>query len=259
VALGILFPGPASVRRQVTAGAAGGVAALPTPDAFYRLEEAHGTPRADSTAGGLTLTENGTVNSGAGKLGNGAVLTGSNSIYLGHASAAALRGNGTSGPFTIGCWGFLQPLSFVPNILVSVWGSGSSIRGYQIGTSANSAVMGNPLFNVEAQDQSAAQQITGTSPLSANTWYCFLAWWDNVGNTLNLQVNGASVATPISWTKGVRDATSQQFRIGGDDSANAGQGTVDCVAIWHTVLTSGQQAAWYNGGAGAEFSGGVWH
>jgi hypothetical protein len=83
---------------------------------------------------------------------------------------------------------------------------------------------------------------------SINTWYFIVGWYDSVGNTINISVNGLSdSAVPV----GFDPSGNGDFLIGFQgDLGYYMDGLIDEVGVWRRMLTSDERAELYNGGAG---------
>ena len=97
-----------------------------------------------------------------------------------------------------------------------------------------------------------AAQITSTA-----TWYHVGVTFDLGLNTIILYVNGASVASSVTYGTGVTAINNGtgNFSLGYENSFPAKlAGTLDEVGLWNRVLTSAEMTSLYNSGAGCAYS-----
>jgi hypothetical protein len=207
--------------------------------AHWRLEEASGT-RFDSH-GGNDLSENNSVGSAAGKLGNAVLFAAANEESL------AIADNGTLSmgdiDFTIAGWVYFESLG--SGGLVSKWGAGPVLE-YMVYFNGT-----NLQFLISANG-SAAVSITNSQAVSATTWYFFVAWHDAMANTINLTVNNNTAAS-LSHSTGVFDGTAA-FSLGRNEEGLSWlDGRLDSVSIWKRILTSGERTQLHNSGNGLDY------
>ena len=199
--------------------------------AFYRLSDL-----TDASGNGNTLTNNGGVTFGSGKIGN--CVTTDNGKYLSNSTLNLHALNAVS----MSCWVSRNSIlggdenivgSFVP-------GSGServAIFGYS-GAIYASVVTSNNGYT----------QLGGFST-SSNVWTHVAVTYN--GSVINLYSDGALIESLNATGTTVTDPSF--FGIG----AGVGGGTpsnakIDAVGIWNRALTLGEVSSLYNSGAGIE-------
>jgi hypothetical protein len=209
----------------------------------WKLDEASGN-RADSH-GSNTLTDNNTVGSGTGKIGNGADFVAANSEYLSCADTAGLSGGDVD--FELGLWVKLDSLATTQKIYLK--GNGSGYEFYL------------DFENVTAQFRAtfyASDGFTdGQSVLAANfgaidagTWYRVHTWHDSVNNLIGISVNGT--INTDNRTTGVFDS-DRDVNIGRSPFGEHFDGLIDEVSFWKRIVGTTDRAEIYNAGAGLDF------
>lgn len=212
--------------------------------AHWKLNEASGT-RNDSH-GANHLTDNNTVLSAAGKIGDGADFESTNSEYLSIADNADVS-LGADVDFTWAMW-------FKPESTAAQRG----LIGKRSGTAP-----GNAEYRIEHSSAGVLQFIVGngttgatltsTTTFSAGTWYFIVCWHDSVANKLFVQVNNGT-PDEVAWSGGTQD-TSSGLEIGRlpTSAGTALDGVLDSVSFWKRALTSDERTALYGSGSGLDY------
>ena len=222
----------------------GAVAAPPSAlltglEAYWKLDEASG--QRNDSHGANHLTDNNTVGSAVGKLGNAADFIPANSEYLSIADNASLSAGDID--FTIACWVFVDAAVERGFVCKDAIGS----REFNLVTEANSKVN----FYV-SPDGTALVAVTEALAISTGAWHYLVAWHDSVANTINLQTDDGAVVSTAHAT-GVNNGTAA-FHIGSlRPTLYFMDGLIDSVGFWKRVLTAGERTSLYNGGAGLEY------
>lgn len=208
---------------------------------YWKLDEASGN-RADSH-GSNTLTENNTVGSAAGKIGNAADFEDATSGYLSHTDNTDLSCGDVD--YTFSFWLNAETLngSFGFPVVFSKGGTGD--RDYALYFN-----VGKPSF------ESAGQLIEWGSALSTGTWYHIICWHDATANEIGISVNDG---TPATRGDGTAVDSTGDFQLGASVSQGLyWDGLIDEFGFWKRVLTSGERTQLYNSGSGLAypFSGG---
>lgn len=214
---------------------------LPTPIAYWKMEEPSGT-RNDSI-GTNHLTDNNTVTQTAGKQGYAAQFTSANNEYLSIADNAALSVGNFD--FTIAFWVYLDDVA-ASHDLINRYNVASNLS-YDIDCEA-----GQPFkFYISDNGVTNPSQVVTASTFgapSAGVWYCVICWHDAAANVIGISVNG--VENTAVTTTGVFDGTSQ-FQIGGINGTGAPHnGRIDEVGFWKVVLSAQERTDFRNGGLG---------
>jgi hypothetical protein len=224
--------------------------------AHWKLNEASGT-RNDSH-GTNHLTDNNTVTSAAGKIGNAGDFEFANNEYLSINDNTDLSLSSDQ-DFTFACW--FNPESF--------GGNARALAGKLTSTSAAGScewfvdLVSASEVRLRVSDGTTIGNlaVTGLS-LSAGTWYFLVVWHDSTANKLRLQIDGGTV-NELNWTTGTRDGTAP-LAIGrwGSVVGFSFDGLIDSSSFWKRVLTDTERSDLYNGGAGLDyenFAGGTTH
>lgn len=215
--------------------------------AYWKIDEASGS-RADSGADGQTLTDNNTVTSATGIIGNAGQFVSANTEYLSRADSAIISTGDID--YTISAWAYLDSetndMSLVAKRVVS--GNQREYRLYYQVSSARFA------FTISS-DGTALGTTTVVANnfgyVTTNTWYNVVAMHNATANTISIAVNNGT-ANSEAHTTGF-DSTAM-FSIGADNPTgtpmNPFNGRIDEVALWKKILSAGELTELYNGGAG---------
>ena len=213
---------------------------------YWKLDETSGT-RVDSF-GTNDLTDNNTVTSGTGKVGNAGQFTLSNSEYLSHADNASLSTGDID--FTIACW--FNPDSIAVNSCLMAKGVASVSFGDEYDLRLLSASSVRLTVN---DGVSVSNTVEGGGPFSTGAWYFIVAWHDSVANTINIQVNNGGILSG-AHSAGSYNSTGQ-FLIGAVPTtipSSFWDGRIDEVGFWKKVLTSQERTDLYNNGNGNTYN-----
>ncbi len=214
---------------------------LPTPVAYWKLEEPSGT-RMDSL-GSNHLTDNNTVTQAAGKQAYAAQFTAANSEYLSIADNTDLSVGNID--FTVAFWVYLDDIGSTHDFInrYNIAGQRSYDIYFTTGAGFNFAVSDNGVSNPTVLVTAA----TFGAP-AAGVWYCVICWHDAANNIVGISVNG--IQDTAAHTTGAFDGTSE-FQIGGINGSGAPHnGRIDEVGFWKVVLSAQERADFYNGGLG---------
>ena len=212
---------------------------LANPTAFWELEETSGT-RFNSVLTGNNLTDNNTVGSMAGKVGNAAQFTLANTEYLSAADNPALSTGDID--FSIAAWVYFDSLTDARTIVSKADTGANEYLLYFY----NNRIRFNVANAVEVAADNLGAPTTGQ-------WYFVVAWHDSVNNQIGIQVNGGTADT-AAYAGGVVDGTAP-FVIGAyASSANAHDGRIDQVGFWKGVMSDEESMWLYNNGSGRMYS-----
>lgn len=205
---------------------------------WWSLDEASGT-RADSH-GSNDLTDNNTVGSATGIVGDAASFVAANNEFLTRADNASLSTGNID--FTFAFW------VNSPGTSEGFLGKRANLSSteYQIYRSA-----GTWKFDVYS-----GGLVGVTESATAATGWCFVVGWhDSVNDTINIQINNNTAASS-SHSGGTQDSTAG-FVIGNISSTtnvSACDSEIDEVAFWKRVLTVDERTALYNSGNGVSYA-----
>lgn len=217
--------------------------------AHWKLNEASGT-RNDSHSGGHNLTDNNTVASATGKIGDAADFEAGNSEYLSVTDNASIS-FGADTPFTITFWAYFESVggSFHPLLDKAGVGNGTGDE-FLIDVEGGGwrAYVGNG---------SSFQSVTGsagtTGTPTTGQWYFVVFWHDPVANTINLEVNNNGSIRSSAWSGGTQDGTASLLFGKYNTAGLYHDGLLDSVSYWHRVLTSDERTELYNSGNGLDY------
>lgn len=216
--------------------------------AFWKLDEANGLNRADAI-GANTLINNGVATQIVGKIGNATNMTVAGSQYLSIADNAALSfGVGVS----VEICGWVK--------LSTITGSGRMLISKDDGVVNRSFFIrddGTGKIQFECSDTGGGAfpgNVTASSfgALVPGTWYFFDIYYDAVGNTIGISINGGSFDT-VAFSGGIFDGTAPWILGAGQAGpTNFLDGALDAVGVWKRNLTTAERTQLYNGGVGLE-------
>lgn len=210
--------------------------------AYWKVEEASGTR--NDAHGSNHLTDNNTVGSAAGKLGNAAQFVAANSEYLSIADNAGLS-MGAGVRFTLAAWVYPDTTTAIQNIIAKR-SSGAGSYEYFLRLDSTDARL-----YVSSDGSAIAFVATPTGIVAAGVWSLIFAWYD--GANLNIQVNNGTIYQ-TAYTADVFNGTAP-FLIGSFDTGASEfwNGRIDEPAIWKRVLTADERSQLWNGGAGKSY------
>jgi hypothetical protein len=201
------------------------------PIGYWRLDETSGTSAADSSGNNRTGTTSGGTTWVAGKVNNGLSFNGTNA-YL------SIPDGFDPTAFSVALW--VKPaVTSAQSILVRTDASGSTASwSHQLSINSSGK------FEAYMWD-GAAKTVTGTTTVSANTWYHIALTAANNGQ-MKLYVNGQAEGTAASissmWTGGDR------YWIGSNSGGGKGwfNGSADDAKLYDYALTSTDISNLYN-------------
>lgn len=198
--------------------------------------------RSDS-AGLVTLTENGIVESGGGILNNGVVFDGDTTKYLEASSASSLQPADTD--FTYSCWVNLSAKT-ADQTFIGKWSSAN--QEYRLWYDQSTDRFCWSVSDSGSNEVTVVDTQIGSPATSTD--YLLVAYHNSTTNEIGLSINAGTPDT-ASHSAGIYTGTAK-YRIG--SSSDAPEAIVDEVGFWSKVLTSGEISALYNSGAGMSYS-----
>lgn len=217
--------------------------------AYWKLDETSGN-RADSHTNALTLTDNNTVGSTTGKLGNASSHVAASSEFLSSTSSLLYPG---TGDFAISIWFYLLAVGATVYVFVGRGASGDGsttlTKGGQFGHSGN----GQLFFRFG--DGSSATRIgltTATGVVSATTWYHLVVNFDRDGN-MEAFLNNSSLGTVSIAAQSGDCNPSASFCLGATSINGGGQtnyhgGYLDECLVYGGLLDSTNRSLLYGAG-----------
>lgn len=212
--------------------------------AYWNLDEGSGT-RVDATGRGNDLSDNNTVASGVGKVGQSAQFVAANQEYLSHPDNVDLSMGDVD--FTISNWVYLD--SPKSNGTVLVKGNADTFNTFEYGWGYDGP---NDRFGGSVVNSGSGASIPANSfgSPTADQWYFVVFWHDTTKNEIGISVNGVEDILPYSG--GVWDTTFD-FILGSDTCCRYWNGRIDEVGLWKRVLTMEERLALYNDGQGCTY------
>jgi hypothetical protein len=223
-------------------GGGGGASSLLTGlIGYWKLDEASGTR--NDAHGSNHLTDNGSVGSNTGKLGNAADLDGVNdSLILGD-NADLSTGDID---FTWTCWMYLdtKPTGNNAYAIHKQDEYGLLYRDYG----------GHDRLAFLVNDGAVIVNASTLGSPSTGTWYFIVCWHDATANTINIQVNDGTVDSAATAGTAPSD-TANEFQLGRYTAGTPlrWDGRLDGVGFWKRVLTATERSNLYNSGSGLEY------
>lgn len=209
------------------------------PIAYYKLDESSGNPVDSKNS--YDLTNNGTTPYATGLISNCADFGTSNSTKsLSRTGNPATTVNG--GNFTISYWGkVVSGATYQCKVEIQCTTNGAWFRAY-VGLDAQN--------NRWLAGWHGGNQIASGQTFSTSTWYHVVI--TNNGGTLEMFGNGVSKGTTAVHYGGSLSATDN-FSIGNTNAIGYGDGYIDEVGVWDSVLSGTEITDLYNGGAGVTY------
>lgn len=215
--------------------------------AYWKMDEVSDT-RMDATGRGNDLTDNNTVTSNVGRVGQAAQFASANQEYLSRFDNPDLSMGNID--FTIAGWIYLDNKADY-RVLTSKW---NVDNGYEYVLRYDPYVSDRFVFEVSGNGA-----LGGIVGVAANNfgapvvgqWYWVVGWHDSVNDTLNIQVNNSAVDS-ISYDAGVYDGTSL-FSVGFVHGFFYHDGRVDELGLWKRVLSVEERTALFNAGQGCTY------
>lgn len=220
--------------------------------AWWELGETSGT-RSDSH-GSFHLTDNNTVGSAAGKVGNAASFARASSESLSHADHADLSVGDAD--CTFAGWVYLDSKPGADVAICSKDRPGAQGDGeWYLSHSHSPDRFAFTVFGASGFGSGTGVNANTLGSPSTGTWYFVVAWHDSVNNLIGISVNDGTPDT-AAHSAGIYDGSSSVFRLGADGYAtDYFDGRIDQFGFWKRVLSSGERTALYNGGAGLSYAG----
>jgi RHS repeat-associated protein len=209
---------------------------------WWTMNEASGT-RNDSN-GTNQLTDNNTVGSASGKLGNAGDFVPANTESLSRTDTDTL----SASDFTILTWVKLDSTTGYHALVGKGDVNDANNREYLL-------YHGNGTIRLNVGDgngHSATVTATG-NPLTAGVWYFVAAWYDSASDTLNIQIND-NTPESAAYAYGSFNST-HPFVIGAKENGTIPMdGLMDETAIYKRVLTAAERTWLYNNGTGRSYT-----
>ena len=206
---------------------------------YWKFDEASGN--ALDSHGTNDLTDNNTVGSATGKIGNARDFELGNAEYFSKASNSDLQTGDID--FTITCWVKLESNGQTMQVVTKYSDASNEYAIIYDNVNAKFYFYSGTSFTSVAS--------TTPTPIATATWYFIAVWFNASANSINIKVNNG---TTYSNTVTPTSAGSANFKIGlRDDSTQYWDGLIDEVGFWKRLLTSDELTSLYNGGSGLAY------
>lgn len=206
--------------------------------AYWKLDEASGT-RFDSV-GSNDLTDNNTVGSATGRIGNAASFVAANIEYLSRASTADVQ---ASGNFTFAAW--IKPASIGNRMGVVNKGTTGAEYILWIDTTGQIKFALSANFTNRAETPSA---------ISTTEWWLVVASYDGTPRLWVRSESGTLLTDDGNATGhsiGAADYEVGHYEVAG--TPYPFNGLIDEVGFWKRVLTPAERTTLWNGGSGITY------
>jgi hypothetical protein len=214
-------------------------------NAYYTMDEASGT-REDSTANANDLTDNNTVASVAGLVGNAADFTLANSENLTLADNDSVSTGDID--YTLVVWVNLKTKA-ATQLIWHKFNTGAADSEYSLFYNQTGDRFTMRMFTAAGGVVDAVCNNLGAP--SIDTWYLLIGWHNATADTINCKANnGTTDSTATSGS--VPGATGGTMRLGGFATVY-GSMRLDEAAFYKRLLTAGEMTALYNAGAGVTY------
>jgi hypothetical protein len=209
---------------------------------YWKLNEASGD--ASDSIGSLYLSDNNSVGSTTGKIGNGRSFNGSTQ-YLSHASNSTLETGDID--FTIAAWVKLN--TFKSSSIVAK--DTNTGRDYTLDYDTGGFNCFRWYLNGGLGGMPA---ISATGTFSTGVWYHIVAWHDSVNNLIGMSINNGNPQTASTSGLAPNANSGTEFRIGARQypgNEDYTDGVIDEVGFWkNRVLSAQDRSDLYNLGSG---------
>lgn len=211
---------------------------------YWKLDEASGS-RVDSHAT-KTLTDNNTVGSEAGKIGNAASFIAANSEYLSASPIDFQRS------FTLSLWVKLSAKNSFNALFTQASSNLPQDSAVQIDYHAASDRFRFVLFNVSTAKVLAASALG--SP-SIGNWYHLFCRYDATASQMSIRGNNGTINTlgSVSLTNLTTGANTLQFGAQTTQGGRYHSGAIDEVGFWSRALTNSEGSSLYSSGNGRSY------
>ncbi len=206
--------------------------------AYWKMEEADGTSRLDSTSNGHNLSNHGVVTKDTTHIGGSFAAGTGASAYLDSSDSVF----NTTSDWSCSIWVYHNALPGDDRVLISRWTPDLSwVAAYEGDTIE--------LLVADSSGVIGSQHVTSTITFSTGAWYLVCFGIDTANHQLWIQINNETRVV-ASYTS--LHNTSDKFTIadysGGDGSASIIK--VDETAFWSKVLSTSEVSQIWNGGNG---------
>lgn len=216
----------------------------------WELSEASGS--AIDAHGTNDLTDNNTVGSNTGVIGNARDFEASNSEYFSLTSNSDVEVADIDFQFSF--WLYLESIVGINPWILGKWRfSGGAYRNYAFWLDSTTGEINWSVTSDGSTQVSVAASTYGALP--TGTWVWVQGGHDASGNVTFVSVNNGTVDTQ-AHSAGVITDSNAPFLVGAinQGASNYWDGRIEQLSFWKRLLTSDDKAEIYNSGAGLAFS-----
>ncbi len=203
--------------------------------AYWKLDEAEGEVRADSSGNELHLTDNNSVGQAPGRIGYAADCSYNGDRWLDHEDHPLLR---FDTDFTMSMWVFRMESFFGGDFILNKTGA--------LYLYAHTDAEFRLVLDLIDDSPALITTIVSDVIIEENEWFHIVLY--RSGSTFGIIVNGGPATT--ADIGGAVLGPNGVFRIGAMEAGYPFTGLIDEVGKWSRVLTPTEIAALYNSGAG---------
>jgi len=256
----IVQPIVSGVVGSIVMGENGGGA--PEPDslltglvAWYPLDEASGTRVNVHNPGTHDLTDNNTVGSTTGVVGDAASFVVANDESLSCVYHADLIPGATD--FEVCGWAKFGSTSESSACIIASTDTGTNLNSNGSWSVARNSTNQAIIARVRNAADLATVGVTQIS-ITYDTWFFYDFWFDATAQTINLEVNRSGSVQSASVGGDCLEGGDavRPLRIGGLATTQTTEGAADIIQIWKgRLLTTDEKDRLYNSGAGMGYPG----
>lgn len=209
----------------------------------------------DASAGGHTLTRNGSPAAAAGKVSGARALAQASGQYFTAGDHADFE-VGAGIRYWTGWVKFADAGAGAVNAqcLLAKYGSAAGTREYKLRYTGSAGTARLTWIAVKIGPAALTLTCNTIGPLAAGTWYFLECWISVPGNQIGVRVNRGSADTRDFDDAVAGLATDREMRFGADqDSDVTGDCALDAWTLHNRMLTSDELDALYNAGGGKEY------
>lgn len=212
---------------------------------YWNMNETSGT-RFDS-AGTYSLTDNNTIGSNTGKIGNAADLNGTNE-YFSNTNSIFSPGDTD---FSFAGWFYPTTIAVTANCILSRYSASGQLE-YTVDL-YSAAGQNHFRFMVSADGSTIAANTDTIETISLNAWHFFVVCHDSVNNTIWHWLDNGTKRT-VSYSGTIYQGSSE-FRVGLNYNllARYFSGRIDELGYWNRTISDTDYALLWNGGTGITF------
>jgi hypothetical protein len=197
----------------------------------FKMNEASGS--ALDSFGSNNLTDNGSVGSAAGQVGNARSFSAASTQYFDLADNDAISTGDIDFTYFAGFY-ITDETANRPILRKGNSSYDECIILYQSGPD-----------NLIAFMKDLGANVVSSGTITGNAWHSVFVWYDSTADTWNMKVDGVS-STPTTGVAGGNTSTPGPLEIGRSTGPTYFNGRIDQVMMWKRVLTAGEMTTIIN-------------